>query len=63
MWNQLELCFHIDITEIYPNLDEARNEALKRNEVLALYNFKHNQTVYLHTERAGSEDQYLLEQL
>lgn len=52
---------HLDITEIYPDLDEAREEALKRSRVLALYNFKHNQTVFLQTEALLVNDIYPLE--
>ncbi|HVU67403.1 MAG TPA: hypothetical protein VHD63_09760 [Ktedonobacteraceae bacterium] len=46
----LTRCCHLDITELYAGLDEARREALKRSRVLALYNCKHNQTVYLQAE-------------
>lgn len=55
-------CCHLDITELYVHLEEARQEALKRSQVLALYNCKHNQTVYLHTEPVLSEDAYALEE-
>ncbi len=48
-------CCHLDITEIYPSLEEARREALKRNEragqsIIALYNFKRKQTIWLQEE-------------
>lgn len=50
--NPLTQCCHLDITEIFPSLAEARCEALKRampgcRSIVALYNFKHDQTVYL----------------
>ena len=55
-------CCHLDITELYLRLDEARQEALKRSQVLALYNCKRNQTVYLHAEPALADDAYALEE-
>lgn len=61
--NPFTRCCHLDITEIYFDLDEARREALKHSQVLALYNFKHNQTVYLHAEPALASDGHALEQL
>lgn len=61
--NPFTRCCHLDITEIYRDLDEARREALKRNQVLALYNFKHNQTIYLHSESVISEGGYLMEKV
>ncbi|HLZ62020.1 MAG TPA: hypothetical protein VKR06_34175 [Ktedonosporobacter sp.] len=50
------LC-HLDITVLSPSLEDARREALRlgqkeRRTILALYNFKHNQTVYLEHEAA-----------
>ncbi len=43
---------YLDITTIYPCLEEARREAIAlsqrtRRRIVALYNFKHEQTVYL----------------
>lgn len=48
--NPLTRCCHLDVTELYPDLDEARQEALKRRQVLALYNCLHHQTLFLHAE-------------
>jgi hypothetical protein len=59
--NPFTRCCHLDITEIYFDLDEARQEALKRSQVLALYNFKHNQTIYLHARPALVGDVPVLE--
>jgi hypothetical protein len=44
--------YYLDITIICPFLEEAKREALERSQqagrtVVALYNFKRNQTVYL----------------
>ena len=61
--NPFTHCCHLDVTEIYLDLDEARQEALKRSRVLALYNFKHNQTVYLHTELSLVSEIHVLENL
>ena len=43
---------HLDITMIYPTLEEAKREAFLRSMqesrmIVAIYNFKQNQTVYL----------------
>ncbi len=43
---------HLDITTIYPTLEEAKREALVRSmqesrNIVAIYNFKQNQTVFL----------------
>jgi hypothetical protein len=48
-------CCHIDITEICSTFEEARTRASLRNtgssrSILALYHFKHGQTLYLHDE-------------
>jgi len=45
-------CCHLDITTIYPTLEEAKREAFLRSmlesrTIVAIYNFKQNQTVYL----------------
>ena len=61
--NPFTNCCHVDVTEIYPDLDEARREALKHSQVLALYNFKHNQTIYLHAEPVLADDARVLESL
>ena len=54
--NPFTRCCHVDVTEIYADLDVARQEALKHSQVLALYNFKYQQTVYLHAEPALAND-------
>jgi hypothetical protein len=61
--NPFTHCCHLDVTELYSDLDEARREALKRSQVLALYNCKHNQTVYLHADPALANDVQALEKL
>ncbi len=61
--NPFTRCCHVDVTEIYPDLDEARREALKHSQVLALYNFKHQQTIYLHAEPVLVNDMRVLENL
>lgn len=61
--NPFTRCCHLDITEIYVDLDEARNQALQRKQVLALYNFKHNQTIYLHAEPDVLDEMYILEKM
>ncbi len=43
---------YLDITTILPTLEEAKREASERSiqesrNIVAVYNFKHNQTVYL----------------
>ena len=43
---------YLDITTIYPTLEEAKREAFLRSmqesrTIVAIYNFKQNQTVYL----------------
>jgi hypothetical protein len=43
---------HLDITTIYSTLEEAKKEAVLRSiqesrHIVAIYNFKQNQTVYL----------------
>jgi hypothetical protein len=48
-------CCHLDITEICPTLEEARAHALQRSAtgpraIVAIYNFKQKQTIYLHEE-------------
>jgi hypothetical protein len=48
-------CCYLDITIIYPQLEDARREALQRSQreqrsIVALYNFKHNQTLFLEHE-------------
>jgi hypothetical protein len=45
-------CCHLDITTIYPTLEEAMSEAFLRSmhesrTIVAIYNFKQNQTIYL----------------
>ena len=50
-------CCYLDITAIAPCLEEAKNEASKRSkqdsrEIVALYNFKYQQTVYLCEQQA-----------
>jgi hypothetical protein len=45
-------CCHLDITMIYPTLEEAMREAFLRSmhesrTIVAIYNFKQNQTIYL----------------
>lgn len=50
-------CCHLDITEIYPSLEEARTQALQRNAtssraIIAVYNFKQQRTIYLREEPA-----------
>lgn len=54
--NPFTRCCHLDVTELYPDLDEARQEALKRSQVLALYNCVHNQTIFLHAELVAAQD-------
>jgi hypothetical protein len=61
--NPFTRCCHVDVTEIYPDLADARREALKHSQVLALYNFKHNQTIYLHAEPVLVSDARVLENL
>lgn len=46
---------HLDITEICPTLEEAHHAAYihsqnRQREIIALYNFKHNRTVFLSNE-------------
>lgn len=48
-------CCYLDITAIYPYLEEARQEAFRLSQqesrsVMALYNFKHDQVIYLESE-------------
>ena len=50
-------CCYLDITAIAPCLEEAKKEASKRSrqdcrEIVALYNFKYQQTVYLREQQA-----------
>ena len=45
-------CYHLDITTIYPTLEEAKREAFLRSMtesrmIVAIYNFKQNRTIYL----------------
>ena len=45
-------CCHLDMTTIYPTLEEAKKEAFLRSmqesrTIVAIYNFKQNQTGYL----------------
>ncbi len=45
-------CCYLDITVIYPTLEEAKREASERSvqesrNIVAVYNFKHDRTVYL----------------
>ncbi|MBO0779673.1 MAG: hypothetical protein J2P37_12685 [Ktedonobacteraceae bacterium] len=52
-------CCHLDITVIYSRLEDAKREAWQRGlqerrNVVALYNFKHGQTVFLEQERSSS---------
>ena len=49
-------CCHLDITEIYPTLEEAQRIAHSRSlgrqqKILALYNFKHQRTLFLRHEQ------------
>ena len=60
--NPFTRCCHLDVTELYPDFDAARQEALKHSQVLALYNCMHNQTVYLHAEPVLTNDLLALEQ-
>jgi hypothetical protein len=58
--NPYTRCCHLDITTIYPTLEEAKREAFLRSmqesrSIVAVYNFKQNQTVYLGGEPAGDE--------
>ena len=51
----LTQCCHLDITEIRPTLEEARHAAHihsqnRQREIVALYNFKYNRTVFLYNE-------------
>ncbi|HEY0753159.1 MAG TPA: hypothetical protein VGD98_04290 [Ktedonobacteraceae bacterium] len=48
--NPFTRCCHLDVVELYHDLAQARQEALKGLPILALYNCLHNQTVYLHAE-------------
>lgn len=53
--NPATRCCHLDITEIYPSLEEARTQALQRNAsgsraIVAVYNFKQQKTIYLREE-------------
>jgi hypothetical protein len=50
--NPATKCCYLDITTIYPTLEEAKKEALIRSmqesrDIVAIFNFKQNQTVYL----------------
>jgi hypothetical protein len=50
-------CCYLDVTAIAPCLEEAKKEASKRSrqdcrEIVALYNFKYQQTVYLCEQQA-----------
>ena len=54
----LTRCCHLDITEICPTLDEARHAAYMysqsgQREIIALYNFKYDRTVFLCHEVDG----------
>jgi hypothetical protein len=58
--NPVTKCCHLDITTISPSLEEAKREAfarsiLERRHIVAIYNFKQNQTVYLCGEQAEDE--------
>lgn len=59
--NPLTRCCHLDVTGLYPDLDAARQEALKHSQVLALYNGMHNQTIYLHAMPILANDGLALE--
>ncbi len=61
--NPFTRCCHLDVTELCPNFDEALRKAQKYGQVLALYNCKQNQTVYLHSEPALASDVPALEKL
>jgi hypothetical protein len=61
--NPFTHCCHLDVTELYPSLDEARLKAQMHSQVLALYNVKHNQTVYLHAEPALASDIFAQEKV
>lgn len=57
-------CCHLDITEICPTLEEARAQALWRNAhssctIIAIYNFKKKETIYLHDEEEHISSQQL----
>ena len=52
-------CCYLDITALAPCLEDAREEAFKRSqqehrEIVALYHFKYQQTVYLSEVSHGS---------
>ncbi len=59
--NPFTHCCHLDITEIYPTFEEAHARASLHNAtcshmIVAMYNFKHDRTVYLQEEPVRSGD-------